>query len=133
VSSKRVFRYRGFTIDELRQKSMDEIISLLPARQRRSLSRGMPPSHIRLFEKISKTIASGSKKPIRTHVRDFIILPNLVDIEIHIHNGREYLPVKVRPEMMGHFLGEFAPTCKIVKHSAPGVGATRSSQYVPLK
>ncbi|MHA2270694.1 MAG: 30S ribosomal protein S19 [Candidatus Hodarchaeales archaeon] len=133
MSSKRVFRYRGFTIDELRQKSMDEIISLLPARQRRSLRRGMPASHIRLFEKISKSVASGSKRPLRTHVRDFIILPNLVDLEVHVHNGREFLPVKIRPEMLGHFLGEFAPTCKIIKHSAPGVGATRSSQYVPLK
>ena len=133
MSSKRVFRYRGFTIKELGQKSMDEIISLFPARQRRSLRRGMPPSHIRLLEKIQQAKASGSKKPIRTHVRDFIILPDLVDMEIHVYNGREFIPVKIRPEMVATYLGEYAPTCKIVKHSAPGVGATRSSQYVPLK
>ena len=133
MSSKRVFRYRGFTIDELRQKSMDEIISLFPARQRRSLRRDMPQSHIHLFEKCQKRRASDSKKPIRTHVRDFIVLPDLVDMEIHVHNGKEFIRVRILPEMVGRFLGEFAPTCKMVKHSAPGVGATRSSQYVPLK
>ena len=66
-------------------------------------------------------------------MRDFIVLPDLVDMEIHVHNGKEFIRVRILPEMVGRFLGEFAPTCKMVKHSAPGVGATRSSQYVPLK
>jgi small subunit ribosomal protein S19 len=133
MASRRVFKYRGFTIEEIKEKSMDEFIALLPSRQRRSLKRGMPRSHIRLLEKIRKSTESGSKKPIRTHVRDFIITPECIGTTIHVHNGREFLRVVIKPEMLGHFLGEFAPTCKIVRHSAPGIGATRSSQYVPLR
>ncbi|MHA1226502.1 MAG: 30S ribosomal protein S19 [Candidatus Hodarchaeales archaeon] len=131
MSSRRVFQYRGFTIEELKQKSMDEFISLLPSRQRRSLTRGMSTEHIKLMEKI---IASKeSKKPIRTHCRDFIILPELIGATVHVYNGKEFLRVTLLPEMLGHYLGEYAPTCKQVKHSAPGIGATKSSQFVPLK
>ncbi len=131
MSSRRVFQYRGFTIDELRQKSMDEFISLLPARQRRSLTRGMSTQHIKLMEKIMGS--KQSKRPVRTHCRDFIILPELIGAIVQIYNGREFLRVTLLPEMLGHYLGEYAPTCKQVKHSAPGIGATRGSQFVPLK
>ena len=131
MSSRRVFHYRGFTLDELKQKSMDEFIALLPSRQRRSLTRGMSTEHIKLMEKI---IASkDSKRPVRTHCRDFIILPELIGATVQVHNGKEFLRVSLIPETLGHFLGEFAPTCKQVKHSAPGIGATRGSQFVPLK
>ena len=112
---------------------MDEIISLLPARQRRSLTRGPPKAHIKLLEKLRIARSTGSKKPIRTHVRDFIVLPEMIGQEIHVHNGIEFIRVRLLPEMIGHYLGEFAPTCKIVKHSAPGIGATKGSTYVPLK
>ena len=131
MSSRRVFQYRGFTLDELKQKSMDEFISLLPSRQRRSLTRGMSPQHNKLMEKIRS--AKESKRPVRTPCRDFIILPELIDAIVHVYNGREYLRVSLIPETLGHYLGEFAPTCKQVKHSAPGIGATRGSQFVPLK
>lgn len=129
--SRRVFTYRGFTMDELKQKSMDEFISLLPSRQRRSLTRGMSTQHIKLMERM---IASKeSKRPVRTHCRDFIILPELIGATVLVYNGKEFLRVNLVPEMLGHYLGEFAPTCKQVKHSTPGIGATRSSQFVPLK
>ena len=74
-----------------------------------------------------------SKRPVRTHCRDFIILPELIGAIVQIYNGREFLRVNLLPEMLGHYLGEYAPTCKQVKHSAPGIGATRGSQFVPLK
>ena len=131
MSSRRVFRYRGFTLDELKQKSMDEFISLLPARQRRSLTRGMSTEHIKLMEKI--LASKETKRPVRTHCRDFIILPELIGATLQVHNGREFLRVSLIPETLGHYLGEYAPTCKQVKHSAPGIGATRGSQFVPLK
>ncbi|MFX0051824.1 MAG: 30S ribosomal protein S19 [Candidatus Hodarchaeota archaeon] len=129
--SRRGFTYRGFTLDELKQKSMDEFISLLPSRQRRSLTRGMSTQHIKLMERIIES--KKSKRPVRTHCRDFIILPELIDAVVLVYNGKEFLRVNLLPEMLGHYLGEYAPTCKQVKHSAPGIGATRSSQFVPLK
>ena len=133
--SRREFTYRGFNAEQLQKLPMDEVISLLPARQRRSLLRGLPPRHIRLLEKIRKVKAQNlqHKTTIRTHCRDMIILPEMFEIRLAVHNGKEFLPLTVSPEMIGHYLGEFAPTTKIVKHGMPGVGATRSSQYVPLK
>ena len=131
MSTRRVFQYRGYTLDELRQKSMDEFISLLPSRQRRSLTRGMSTQHIKLMERIM--VSKESNRPVRTHCRDFIILPELIGAVVHVYNGREFLRVNLMPEMLGHYLGEYAPTCKQVKHSAPGIGATRGSQFVPLK
>ena len=57
----------------------------------------------------------------------------MVGKKVAIHNGKEFKEVEIRAEMIGHFLGEFALTRKIVKHSGPGVGATRSSKFMPLK
>jgi small subunit ribosomal protein S19 len=133
-SKKKIFMYRGKTLEELQTLSMDNLLEILPSRARRSLSRGMSTQHIKFYEKIQKVIRSGdTKKPLRTHLRDFLILPQMAGLVFNVYNGREYLQVRVIPESIGHYLGEYAPTQKIVRHSAPGVGATRSSQFVPLK
>ena len=130
------FRYKGYTLEELQKMPMDEFIKLLPARQRRSLLRGLTEAQRILLEKIrkaKKAMKEGKKVVIRTHVRDMIILPEMVGLTIHVYNGKEFVPVEIKPEMIGHYLGEFAITCKPVKHGAPGVGASRSSMYIPLK
>jgi len=134
----REFTYRGYTLEELKQMSMDQFIKLLPSRQRRSLTRGLNHTQLRLLEKVreaNEMLKRGEKpkKPIKTHARDMIILPEMVGLTIHVHNGKEFIPVEIKPEMIGHRLGEFAPTNKPVKHGRAGVGATRSSMYVPLK
>ena len=126
----REFLYRGYTIDELRSMSMDDFIRLLPARQRRSLRRGLKPAQRIFLEKIRPTPPD---KPLRTHCRDMIILPEMVGRTIFVHNGKEFVPVKITEKMIGHYLGEFAITNKPVKHGRPGVGASRSSMYIPLK
>lgn len=134
----REFTYRGYTLDELRQMSMDQFIKLLPSRMRRSLMRGLNHVQLRLLEKVreaNEMLKRGEKpkKPIKTHARDMVILPEMVGLTIHVYNGKEFVPVEIKPEMIGHRLGEFAITCKQVKHGKAGVGATRSSMYVPLK
>jgi small subunit ribosomal protein S19 len=131
MSSKKIFYYRGRTLEELQKLSMDELIELLPARARRSLARARSQEHIKLFGKLNKV--ENPKKLIRTHLRDFIILPNMVGRTLNVHSGKEFVSVKIIPECIGHYLGEYSQTKKIVKHSSPGVGATRSSQFVPLK
>jgi len=73
------------------------------------------------------------KSPLKTHVRDMIILPDMVGLTINVHNGKDFTPISIRPEMIGHYLGEYAITNKRVQHGAPGVGSSRSSLYVPLK
>lgn len=129
----REFTYRGYTLEQLQQMSMDEFIKLLPSRQRRSLKRGLTEAQRKLLEKVRKYKRLGISKPIRTHARDMIILPEMVGTTIAVHNGKEFVPVEIVPEMIGHRLGEFAITNKRVVHGRPGVGATKSSMYVPLK
>jgi len=130
------FMYRGHTLSSLQGISMDEFINLLPARQRRSLQRGLTPEQRILLEKIreaQEALKKGEDVTIKTHVRDMIILPEMVEVKIFVHNGKEFFPVEIKPEMIGHYLGEFAITNKPVRHGTPGIGASRSSMYVPLK
>lgn len=129
----REFTYRGHTLEQLQQMSMDEFIKLLPSRQRRSLKRGLTEAQKVLLAKVRKYRRLGINKPIRTHARDMVILPEMVGMTIAVHNGKEFVPVEIVPEMIGHRLGEFAITNKRVVHGRPGVGATKSSMYVPLK
>ncbi|HDI10535.1 MAG TPA: 30S ribosomal protein S19 [Euryarchaeota archaeon] len=134
--ARKEFRYRGYTLEELKKMPMDEFINLLPSRQRRSLKRGLPESHKKVLEKVKKARKmreSGKKVIIRTHCRDLIILPEMVGLTFAVHNGKEFHLVEIKPEMIGHYLGEFSPTRKKVEHGDPGIGATRSSMYVPIK
>lgn len=124
------FIYRGKTLEELLQMDISEFAKLLPARERRSLKRGLTERQKKLLEKIRKY---KDKKVVRTHDRDMIILPEMVGAKIGVHNGKEFVVIEIKPEMIGHRLGEFAPTRKRVQHSAPGFGATRSSKFVPIK
>ncbi len=130
------FVYRGYTLEELQKMPMDDFIKILPSRQRRSLIRGLPPRHKKLLENIRRArraLKKGKKVVVRTHNRDMIILPEMVGLTVAVYNGKEFIPVEIRPEMVGHYLGEFALTCKRVVHGVPGIGATKSSMYVPLK
>lgn len=130
------FSYRGHSLASLTGMSMDEFINILPARQRRSLQRGLTPEQRILLEKLreaKEVQKEGKEASIKTHVRDLIILPEMVGAKIGIHNGKEFVAIDIKPEMIGHYLGEFAITNKPVRHGTPGIGASRSSMYVPLK
>ena len=130
------FSYRGHNLTNLTGMSMDEFINLLPSRQRRSLQRGLTPEQRILLEKLREAKEAqkqGKEASIKTHVRDLIILPEMVGVKIQVHNGKEFVAMEIRPEMIGHYLGEFAITNKPVRHGTPGIGASRSSMYVPLK
>lgn len=132
----REFSYRGHSIDELQSMSMDEFIRLLPSRQRRSLQRGLTSEQRILLEntrRARKVLKEGGKAVVKTHARNMIILPEMVGVTVRVHNGKEFTPVEIAPEMIGHYLGEFAITNKPVKHGSPGIGASKSSMYVPLR
>ena len=133
----REFRFRGLNVDQLKNLSIEALLPLLNARQRRSLDKRvgkyMNDEKRKLRERIKNVREGNSNETIRTHVRDMIILPDMVGITINIHNGKDFSPITIKPEMIGHYLGEFSITNKRVQHGAPGVGASRSSLYVPLK
>ena len=130
------FIYRGQTLNELESMSMDEFIRILPSRQRRSLHRGLTREQRVLLENVRKAkeaMKEGQKAVIKTHVRDMVILPEMIGVAFLVHSGKEFTSVEIIPEMIGHYLGEFAITNRPVKHGSPGIGASRSSMYVPLK
>jgi small subunit ribosomal protein S19 len=130
------FKYRGYTLEELKKMNMDQFIQLLPARARRSLKRGLPPRQKKLLERLRRAYRAkkrGKDLLTRTHVRDMLIFPEMVGLKIGVYNGRIFEVVDIKPEMIGHYLGEFSLTRKRVQHGSPGIGATRSSKYVPLK
>ncbi|MFO8020324.1 MAG: 30S ribosomal protein S19 [Promethearchaeia archaeon] len=134
--NKLKFKYRGYTIEELKKMSMDQFIQLLPARARRSLKRGLPPRQKKLLQRLRRAYRAkkrGKDLIIRTHVRDMLIFPEMIGLSIGVFNGQRYKVVDIKPNMIGHYLGEFALTRQRVEHGTPGIGATRSSKYVPLK
>ncbi len=75
----------------------------------------------------------GKRVPVKTHCRDMIVIPEMLGLTLQLHSGKEYVSVEVKPEMIGHYIGEFAITNQKVVHGTPGIGASRSSMYVPLK
>ena len=122
------FTYRGYKIDELKAMGLSELIPLMPARVRRKFNRGLNRGEETLLAKIR-----GGDEKVRTHVRDMIVMPEMVGKSIEIYTGKEFLKVEFQPESVFHYLGEFALTRKKVSHGSAGIGATRGSKYVPLK
>src|SRR3989344_8196976 len=122
--------YRGKTPAELKELDVRSFAKLVPSRERRTL--------LRQFQEIEQFVARcnnkiAKKKPIRTHRRTVIIVPQMIDMTIQVHTGKEYTPVQVTTEMLGHRLGEFAPTRSKVKHGTAGIGATRGAASKSVK
>ncbi len=126
--AKKEFSYRGKTLDELKEMSMNDFATLLPARQRRCIKRGFTEQEKIMLNNIKKGATD-----LKTHCRNMIILPIMVGLTLRIYNGKEFVQINVQPEMLGHYLGEFALTRKRIEHSAPGIGATRSSASLSVK
>ena len=121
------FSYRGKSLDELQKMSIQDFAKLIPARQRRSLLQQ---------DEARQTFYARLKKKgnnVKTHSRDVVIVPWMVGKMVHIHSGKEFVPVSIQSEMVGHFLGEFVLTRRRVAHNAPGIGATKSSANVSVK
>lgn len=131
------FIFKGYELEELQKLSMDDFAKLLPSRQRRSLLRGLPTTHKKLLERTRSARELQEKESkavtVRTHCRDMLVLPEMVGLKFGIYTGKEFVIVEIKPEMIGHRLGEFAQTRRKVTHGTPGIGATRSSMYIPLK
>ena len=140
LSKKQVFKkfnYRGKDIGTLMSMNMDALSQELRSRQRRRLRRKMGKKYGRFIKKlldVKKETAQGEKPAaVKTHLRDCIVIPSMVQSIINVHNGKGYNSIEVKPEMIGYYLGEFAMTYKRVTHGKPGVGATHSSKFVPIK
>ncbi|MBU2104887.1 MAG: ribosomal protein S19 family protein [Nanoarchaeota archaeon] len=128
--TKKQFTYRGKAIEELKKLDVREFAKLVKSKERRMI--------LRNFQKIEDFINRSKvklerNKPIRTHQRDLIIVPEMVGWKIFIHSGNKFAPIVVMNEMLGHKFGEFAPTRGRIKHSKAGVGATKGSKHKSKK
>lgn len=83
----------------------------------RSLHKG-PFVDLHLMNKVEKAVANNEKRPIKTWSRRSMVLPDMVGLTIAVHNGRQHVPVFISEDMVGHKLGEFAPTRTYRGHSA---------------
>jgi small subunit ribosomal protein S19 len=126
---KKEFTFQGFTVEELQKMPTEEVLPLLPARARRSYVRGLNEEEQVFVDRL----LSNAKPTLKTHRRQIVILPSFIGKKVAVYNGHKYMEFEIKPEMVGHYLGEFAPTRGSVKHSGPGVGATKSSKFMPLK
>ncbi|KAK7358241.1 hypothetical protein VNO77_00167 [Canavalia gladiata] len=140
VPKKRTFKkfsFRGVDLDALLDMSTDELVKLFSARARRRFQRGLtrkPMALIKKLRKAKREAPPGEKpEPVRTHLRNMIIVPEMIGSIIGVYNGKTFNQVEIKPEMIGHYLAEFSISYKPVKHGRPGIGATHSSRFIPLK
>ncbi|KAF9986808.1 ribosomal protein S15 [Mortierella antarctica] len=140
VKKKRTFRkfsYRGIDLDKLLDLSSEQLMDLVNARPRRRFQRGLKRKPMGLIKKLrqAKKDAPAMEKPavVKTHLRNMIVVPEMIGSIVGVYNGKTFNQVEIKPEMIGHYLGEFSITYKPVKHGRPGIGATHSSRFIPLK
>eukprot|EP01085_Mycamoeba_gemmipara_P000817 Mycagemm_TRINITY_DN10390_c6_g12::TRINITY_DN10390_c6_g12_i1::g.817::m.817 type:complete len:151 gc:universal TRINITY_DN10390_c6_g12_i1:93-545(+) len=134
----RKFSYRGIDLEHLLELPSASLIQLVNARARRRFAhRGVKRKSMALLKRLnaSKRNVGVGEKPevVKTHLRNMIIVPEMIGSVVGVHNGKVFNSVEVKPEMIGHYLGEFSITYKQVRHGRPGIGATHSSRFIPLK
>merc|ERR1711874_812094 len=133
----RKYTYRGVDLDQLLDMSPEQLMELFNCRARRCYSRGLTRKPMTLVKRLrkAKKEAPPMEKPevVKTHLRDMVILPEMVGSMVGVYNGKTFNQVEIKPEMIGHYLGEFSITYKPVKHGRPGIVATHSSRFIPLK
>jgi len=132
------FMLRGYTLDQLKSMSIEEFAQkVADSRTRRTLLRrlklGFPPEWENFYRKCYLQLQGKYKKTVKTHAREIVILPAIVGAKVGVYNGKEFVEFEIKPEMIGRRLGEFVYTTKKVQHSAPGIGASKSSKFLKAK
>jgi small subunit ribosomal protein S19 len=128
------FTYRGKTLKELEGMSVEDFAKVCNSRSRRSLRNGLNKPFMKRLDRAIEVRKSGKyPKPVRTHRRDLVVVPQMIGIPIGIYKGNGFEVVEIKPEMLGHFLGELAMTRRKVSHGKAGIGATRSSTAISAR
>ncbi|XP_010452941.1 PREDICTED: 40S ribosomal protein S15-2 [Camelina sativa] len=140
LAKKRTFKkfsFKGVDLDALLDMPIDELVELFPSRIRRRMKRGLAAKPMALIKKLrkAKLEAPAGEKPevVKTHLRNMVIMPEMIGSIIGVYNGKTFNQIEIKPEMIGHYLAEFSITYKPVSHGRPGHGATHSSRFIPLK
>jgi small subunit ribosomal protein S15e len=106
------FTYRGIDLDQLLDLSSEQLRDVVHARARRRFNRGLKRKPMGLIKKLrkAKQEAKPNEKPdqVKTHLRDMIIVPEMIGSVVGVYSGKEFNQVEVKAEMVGHYLGEFS-------------------------
>merc|ERR1719325_146121 len=133
----RKYTYRGADLDQLLDMKNEGLMELFTCRIRRKFTRGLKRKPMALIKKLrkKKKECPANEKPdiVKTHLRNMIVVPEMTGSIVGVYNGKAFTQVEIKPEMIGHYLGEFSISYKPVKHGRPGIGATHSSRFIPLK
>lgn len=129
--------YKGLTVEKVMKLKLEEIPQYTRSRIGRKLRRGLSEKQLHFIEKVRKVRDQNKNaakpKVLKTHLRDMIVTPEMIGMTISCYNGKQFIPIEVKHNMLGMYLGEFAQTYKMVKHGKAGIGATRGSSSVSLK
>lgn len=151
------FTFRGLEVEKLMDLSQEELLQIVNARARRRMQRGLKRKPMALIKKLRKAKnAAGpldKPAPVKTHLRNMIIVPEMIGSQVAVYNGKVFNLVLVTADMIGQYLGEFSISYRFVKivlflvfqsklyillirpvrHGRPGLGSTNSSRFIPLK
>ena len=132
--AKQEFTFRGKEIEELEGMSIEQFAKLCTSRARKTLLKGFDEKFLGKLKKAKEMIKAGKyPKPVKTHHRDYVVIPAMIGVPLGIYNGKEFATIEVKEKMLGHYLGEFALTRKRLTHGKAGIGATRSSTAITAR
>ncbi|KAL4453738.1 hypothetical protein ABPG74_009634 [Tetrahymena malaccensis] len=130
------FTFRGKGLEELTALASgsnseklisDELAALFDAKTRRRVKRGISEKYAKFVNKVRRSkekCPAGEKPvPVKTHYRSMIVIPELVGGVVGVYNGKEFVNVEVKFDMIGKYLGEFAMTYKPTTHGKTGAAA----------
>jgi len=89
---------------------------------------------LKKLRKAKKEAAADNSKPevVKTHLRNTIVVPEMIGSVVGVYNGKAFTAVEIKPEMLGHYLGEFSITYKPVAHGRAGMASAASARFIPL-
>merc|ERR1712094_128893 len=120
----RKYSYRGVDLENLLVMQMAELMDLVHARARRRFKHGLKRSYYSLLKRLRAakracdTAAGEKPECIKTHLRNMIILPEMIGSVVGVYNGKVFNQVEIKADMVAHSLGEFSITYKPVKHGS---------------
>lgn len=122
-------------MDQLLAMSVEDFAKIVTSRARRNLLRNRDKKFEKALDGYRAKYIGTVKdyRPIRTHNRDAVVIPKMVGLKLGVYSGKEFTPVEIMPEMLGHWLGEFALTRRKIKHGKAGIGATKSSTAITAR
>lgn len=122
------FTFQGIELEELLKMEIADLKELFPSALRRHMKRGFGQEEYDLIRQCQSNATE-----IKTKCRNMFILPCMFHKTIGIHNGCQFVEVDIKPEMIARRFKDLVPTKTSKAHGKPGVGATSSSKFVPLK